>query len=381
MSFGQTYPPQGSIFYDSYWPSFPRSYNNDHLYENSNLYKHGSCNRYHNSVANYMKGLSNHHKVSRNYNERVHNGKYNQLHSSQSFKRRKFSQSEWVNGRRYYYEAASCVTVPSYCNNLVPASAEPSTSAISHTTGKRDRADLPEDNNASFMSREEIERCSPSRKDGIDALHETRLRYSYCAFIQNLGMRLELPQTTVGTAMVLCHRFFVRRSHACHDRYLIGTAALFLAAKSEETPRPLNNVLRASCEILHKQDVTTLSYMLPIDWFEQYQERLIEAEQLILTTLNFELDVQHPFDPLTSILNKLGLSQSLLVTMALNLVSAGLRSSLWLQFKPQNIAAGAAYLAAKLLNYDLNSCQGIWREFDTTPVILNDIVQQLMELL
>ncbi|GAB4843420.1 hypothetical protein Ancab_013382 [Ancistrocladus abbreviatus] len=167
------------------------------------------------------------------------------------------------------------------------------------------------------------DRCSPSRKDGIDALHETRLRYSYCAFIQNLGMRLDLPQTTLGTAMVLCHRFFVRHSHACHDRYLIATAALFLAAKSEETPCPLNNVLRISCEILHKQDITILSYMLPIDWFEQYRERVLEAEQLILTTLNFELDVHHPYDPLTSILNKLGLSQSLLVTMALNLVSEG----------------------------------------------------------
>ena len=28
------------------------------------------------------------------------------------------------------------------------------------------------------------------------------------------------PQTTIGTAMVLCHRFFVRRSHACHDRFV-----------------------------------------------------------------------------------------------------------------------------------------------------------------
>lgn len=45
---------------------------------------------------------------------------------------------------------------------------------------------------------------------------------------------------------------------------LIATAALFLAAKSEETPRPLNNVLRASCEIFHKQDISFLSYILPV---------------------------------------------------------------------------------------------------------------------
>ncbi len=43
---------------------------------------------------------------------------------------------------------------------------------------------------------------------------------------------------------------------------LIATAALFLAAKSEETPCPLNNTLRASCEILHKQDISFLSYLL-----------------------------------------------------------------------------------------------------------------------
>ncbi|MFQ6620826.1 hypothetical protein Gotur_002748 [Gossypium turneri] len=48
----------------------------------------------------------------------------------------------------------------------------------------------------------------------------------------------------------------------------------------------------------------------------------------------------------------------------------GLRSSLWLQFKPHHIAAGAAYLAAKFLNFDLASYHDIWREFQTTPAIL-----------
>lgn len=45
---------------------------------------------------------------------------------------------------------------------------------------------------------------------------------------------------------------------------IIAAAALFLAAKSEETPRPLNDVLRASSELYHKQNITLLSYLLPI---------------------------------------------------------------------------------------------------------------------
>ncbi|THU68110.1 hypothetical protein C4D60_Mb08t00440 [Musa balbisiana] len=238
-----------------------------------------------------------------------------------------------------------------------------------------------EGENAAFVSRDEIERCSPSRKDGIDPLLETQLRYSYCSYLQNLGMRLELPQTTIGTAMVLCHRFFFRRSHACHDRFMIATAALFLAAKSEETPCALNSMLRASCETSQELELSYYPYLHHKDWFEQYRERVIETEQKILTTLDFELEVEHPYVPLASVLNKLGLSQSVLLTVAWNFVSEGYRSSLCLQFKPRHIAAGAVLLAAKCLNYELALYPSFWHEFQTTPAILQDIVQQLMELL
>ncbi|XP_031112571.1 cyclin-T1-3-like isoform X1 [Ipomoea triloba] len=327
-----------------------------------------------------------------------------------SSKRRKFSSSSWGNNGWYSQQTNACNMLPpgqqSTHNNVLPrnqrvfdniSSGHNNNSAITTTVNtsnvpysngytsasfKCNQSEFEGDNNdVAFMSREEIERCSPSRKDGIDVVLEMHLRYSYCAFLQSLGIRLELPQTTTGTSMVLCHRFFLRRSHACHDRFLIATAALFLAAKSEETPCPLNNILRASCEIFHKQDFSYLSYLLPADWFEQYRERIIEAEQMILTTLNFELNVLHPYDPLTSTLEKLGFSHSVLVNMALNLISEGLRSSLWLQFKPNQIAAGAAYLAAKILNMNLASNNIIWQEFQTPPNVLRDVARQLMELL
>lgn len=64
-------------------------------------------------------------------------------------------------------------------------------SVFALTTSKRDRSRF-EDDELVFMSRDEIERCSPSRKDGIDQLHETQLRYSYCAFLRHLGLSLDL---------------------------------------------------------------------------------------------------------------------------------------------------------------------------------------------
>ncbi|RYR62596.1 hypothetical protein Ahy_A04g020309 isoform F [Arachis hypogaea] len=105
-----------------------------------------------------------------------------------------------------------------------------------------------------YMSRKEIEENSPSRKDGVDLKKETYLRKSYCTFLQDLGMRLKVPQVTIATAIIFCHRFFLRQSHAKNDRRTIATVCMFLAGKVEETPRPLKDVILVSYEIIHKKD-------------------------------------------------------------------------------------------------------------------------------
>ncbi|XP_022930309.1 cyclin-T1-5-like isoform X2 [Cucurbita moschata] len=317
MSRVRNFSYQGGMTYDEYWATLNRYDFKDHhqMTNRSNYYDNGYCN---------------HFEFSGQYKEQVNRSIYARTdtlntiksHNSQSFKRRKFSASRWEDSGKYHWQARAYVSGPSIYSNLVHPPPRSNNDVSTSASCKRSRS-IMEDDEPFFMTRDEIERCSPSRKDGIDTVRETHLRYTYCAFLQSLGLQLELPQTTIGTAMILCHRFFIRRSHACHDRFLIATSALFLAAKSEETPRPLNNVLRASCQILHKQDFNVLSYMLPVDWFEQYRERVTEAEQLILTTLNFELNVQHPYAPLMSVLNKIGLSQSILVNLALNLISEG----------------------------------------------------------
>ncbi|CAH1449712.1 unnamed protein product [Lactuca virosa] len=332
MSLARPHHADNTQFPGDFRFTFGRNY--PHVYSSAST--DFTTNRRYNNNNNHRRSYNNSHDFS---NESRHQYNiYNHIDPEvlpPSLKRRKFSSTNWEGYATSYnhnnnnnnnnnnnhnpsfkYEyspSSSKITFP-----LPDGNPKVSTS----TSYKRDRTRFEEED-VEFMSRDQIERFSPSRKDGIDALQETHLRYSYCAFLQNLGLRLELPQTTIGTAMVLCHRFFVRRSHASHDRFLIATAALFLAAKSEETPCPLNDVLRVSSEIFHKQDFNVLCYLLPMDWFDEYRERVLEAEQMVLTTLNFELNVQHPYTHLTSILDKLGLAQSLLVNLALSLVSEG----------------------------------------------------------
>lgn len=91
--------------------------------------------------------------------------------------------------------ANSYCSAPLVCDNrsaITAASRPDDTSTYSSTSSKRDRSKFEDIEEVVFMSRDEIERCSPSRKDGIDVLHETHLRYSYCAFLQNLGVQLDL---------------------------------------------------------------------------------------------------------------------------------------------------------------------------------------------
>jgi cyclin T len=43
-----------------------------------------------------------------------------------------------------------------------------------------------------YLSKDEIDRGSPSRRDGVGAAKEEQLRATYCCFIRDVGLRLRL---------------------------------------------------------------------------------------------------------------------------------------------------------------------------------------------
>lgn len=233
-----------------------------------------------------------------------------------------------------------------------------------------------------YFSRKEIEENSPCRRDGIDLKKEAYLRKSYCTFLQDLGMRLKVPQVTIATAIVFCHRFFIRHSHAKNDRRTIATVCMFLAGKVEETPRPLKDVIIVSYEIIHKKDPSAVQRIKQKDVYEQQKELILLGERVVLTTLGFDLNVHHPYKPLVEAIKKFKVAQNSLAQVAWNFVNDGLRTSLCLQFKPHLIAAGAIFLAAKFLKVKLPSDgdKVWWQEFDVTPRQLEDVSNQMLEL-
>ncbi|KAK3131961.1 hypothetical protein QOZ80_6AG0513910 [Eleusine coracana subsp. coracana] len=234
-----------------------------------------------------------------------------------------------------------------------------------------------------YFSRKEIEENSLSRRDGIDLKKESYLRKSYCTFLQDLGMRLKVPQVTIATAIVFCHRFFLRQSHAKNDRRTIATVCMFLAGKVEETPRPLKDVIVLSYEIIHKKDTDALQRIKNNkELYEQQKELILLGERVVLVTLGFDLNVHHPYKPLVEAIKRFKVAQNALAQVAWNFVNDGLRTSLCLQFKPHHIAAGAIFLAAKFLKVKLPSDgeKVWWQEFDVTPRQLEEVSNQMLEL-
>ncbi|KAF8028775.1 hypothetical protein BT93_E1435 [Corymbia citriodora subsp. variegata] len=233
-----------------------------------------------------------------------------------------------------------------------------------------------------YMSRKEIEENSPSRLDGIDLKKETYLRKCYCTFLQDLGMRLKVPQVTIATAIIFCHRFFLRQSHSKNDRRTIATVCMFLAGKVEETPRPLKDVILVSYEIIHKKDPAAAQRIKQKEVYEQQKELILLGERVVLATLGFDLNVHHPYKPLVEAIKKFKVAQNALAQVAWNFVNDGLRTSLCLQFKPHHIAAGAIFLAAKFLKVKLPSDgeRVWWQEFDVTPRQLEEVSNQMLEL-
>uniref|UniRef100_A0ACD5Y8W5 Uncharacterized protein n=1 Tax=Avena sativa TaxID=4498 RepID=A0ACD5Y8W5_AVESA len=234
-----------------------------------------------------------------------------------------------------------------------------------------------------YFSRKEIEENSPSKKDGIDLKKESYLRKSYCTYLQDLGMRLKVPQVTIATFIVFCHRFYLRQSHAKNDRRTIATVCMFLAGKVEETPRPLKDVIMVSYELIHKKDPAAGQKIKQREVYDRQKELILLGERVVLATLGFDLNVHHPYKPLVETIKKFKITHNALPQVAWNFVNDGLRTSLCLQFKPHHIAAGALFLAGKFLKVKFLPDDGekAWyQEFDVTPRQLEEVSNQMLEL-
>jgi cyclin T len=241
-----------------------------------------------------------------------------------------------------------------------------------------------------FVPRDELEARSPSRPHGIDARLEAAFRWSYCEFLKDAGIELRMPQLTIATATVFCHRFYARHSHAPpeNNRYVVATACLFLAGKVEETPKSLREVVRVSYLVQHKKDYgSAVRRIHQQDCFERQREHVLNAERLLLHALRFDFNVDHPYKHILSLAKRafeeLEFTQNFsrnLTQVAWNFANDSLRTTLCLQFTARAIAAAVLHLASKLSRTTENVPKNSWDAFGVAKYHCDEISNQIMDL-
>ncbi|KAK6097614.1 hypothetical protein MT418_001719 [Batrachochytrium dendrobatidis] len=188
---------------------------------------------------------------------------------------------------------------------------------------------------------------SPSINAGFTFVKETSCRMKGCMFMATVGMAINVTQTSIGIACVLLHRFYLRNSLKDFDFHDVGAACLFLACKIHETPKRFKDLIIACARKSHKDD--SLPIIDGSKEFRRWQETILYHEEIVLTSLCFDLNVDTPYDILMRMGTELNVTKQLR-QIAWSIVNDILRTTLCVRSTPSCIAAGSLLFAIRILD-------------------------------
>lgn len=239
-----------------------------------------------------------------------------------------------------------------------------------------------------YLTPEEVEQ-SPSRADGVSAEEEDNLRRFGCDHIQRAVVLLELPQVVAVTAQILLHRFYSRRSLRRYDVQTLAPAALWLAAKLEEVveiDRPDHLRLRDVLVVCHRLAQRAAGAETPqlLDpngaAYADFKAAVVRDERQLLRALGFAIAVEQPH---RFVLNygALVLEASPRVQQeAWNLANDALRTTLCLLCRPEVIACGILFVAARRMRIPLPENPPWWQPLGATTEQVHAVASALHAL-
>ncbi|XP_063764293.1 LOW QUALITY PROTEIN: cyclin-K-like [Eleginops maclovinus] len=166
-------------------------------------------------------------------------------------------------------------------------------------------------------------------------------------------------------------------------RYVTGGCCLFLAGKVEETPKKCKDIIKTARSLLN--DIQFAQFG------DDPKEEVMVLERILLQTIKFDLQVEHPYQFLLRYAKQLKGDKNKvqkLVQMAWTFVNDSLCTMVALQWEPQIIAVAVLYLAGRLSKLDIQewtskqSSRRWWEQFvhDVPVEVLEDICHQILDL-
>lgn len=202
-----------------------------------------------------------------------------------------------------------------------------------------------------------------------------------------LGKKLELNIFVVSSAQVFFHRFFALQSFGRHDRFIVATAALFLASKVEETKQGIQKTVKAY-RALRRVEMDE----------KELEQAILVQERILIHTLSFDLQIVHAHPTCLAKIKELRTYitdkevRQTFLQIAINFVNDSYRADVCLKFTPQQIALGAIFLAtlhldlkpsAKPTNQRSAAPELTWFkliEAEINELVLRDLCSQILDV-
>ncbi|OQR96510.1 cyclin-L1 [Achlya hypogyna] len=197
--------------------------------------------------------------------------------------------------------------------------------------------------------------ATPSEAEGVGAADEKRHRFFACELIQEAGILLSLPQVVLATAQSLLHRFYAGQSVTDFDAFRVAMGCIFLAAKAEEQPRRIKDVIQVFFRMRNRRMGLNLTLLMPSNpRFSQWSDWIIMVERQLLIEVGFSIDTmtEHPHKFLLYYVKILDGSNAL-AQKAWNYVNDSFRVDLCMRYDAHVIACAAISLAARVLGVAL----------------------------
>jgi hypothetical protein len=206
----------------------------------------------------------------------------------------------------------------------------------------------------------------------------------------------------MATGVVYFHRFYMFHSFKSFPRYVTASCCLFLAGKVEETPKKCKDIIKTARTLLTDHQFATFG--------EDPKEEVLTLERIVLQTIRFDLQVDHPYEYLLKYAKSLRGDKDKLnkmVQMAwtfindrfdtyfilIELIFILIKRLVYVQQyvfnEPEIIAIALMFLAGKLSKFEVTDWEGRipkhkhwWDMFveDINIELLEDICHQVLDL-
>jgi len=174
--------------------------------------------------------------------------------------------------------------------------------------------------------------------------------HSHIEMMQRAGIATKLPMKTINTAIMIFLRYFAANDICDENQDYpvsdICRCCLFTAAKTEETPCRLRDIMNATLKITFPNQ----RLMIPnTTVWQQWKESLLKLESIILNEINFEFNAVHPHQFVLHQCNELKCSVNI-AKMSWSICNDCMFSRhIMLSYKPHQISAAAIYVAAEFI--------------------------------